>query len=479
MYQSAIAFETSRPLRAAEVPAFGLRAPPPRRFELAVDLGEDLFSRRWWRGLFTLTALTTTVALLAPGLEPLAGGRPDTLEGDAAEQFEALAIAPLGAGSETGLRMMETGAVEPLTSAPERSAVSLFATLGAGDDLARLLVRSGANSADAVQAAALVRATGRAIAPGTSVSITLGRPLGGGARSLEQVSLRAGLDLKLTVQRSEGSLTLIRTPIPVDTAPLRIRGRVGEGLYWSLRSAGASPEAAASYLSALATQIEVGSEVSPDDSFDLIMANRRSATGESVAGPLLYAGLDRSMGSDVQLLRWKVSSQMQWVDANADQPSRASAGMLWPVEGRITSGFGRRVHPILRFARMHRGIDFGASWGAPIVAAADGQVVKAGWAGGYGRQVRIAHGGGLVTSYSHMSRIVADEGGMVRAGQLIGYVGSSGLSTGPHLHYETIRNGVAIDPMSVRFASARPVDQRDVQAIRARLQALLQGRVAA
>jgi murein DD-endopeptidase MepM/ murein hydrolase activator NlpD len=147
--------------------------------------------------------------------------------------------------------------------------------------------------------------------------------------------------------------------------------------------------------------------------------------------------------------------------------------MRWPVPARITSGFGWRVHPILRFGRMHKGIDFGARWGTPITAAGDGQVVRAGWSGGYGQQVRIAHGGGLVTSYSHMSRIVAPLGTPVRQGQLIGYVGSTGLSTGPHLHFETLRNGVAVNPMGVRFVSAAPVDPRAAQAIKARLRQLL------
>src|SRR5690606_19084500 len=134
---------------------------------------------------------------------------------------------------------------------------------------------------------------------------------------------------------------------------------------------------------------------------------------------------------------------------------------------------GRRVHPILRFARMHRGIDFGAGHGTPIVAASDGQVVKAGWAGGYGRQVRIAHADGIVTSYSHMSRMVAEPGSFVRQGQLIGYVGSSGLSTGPHLHYEVLRNGVAVNPLSVRFASRALLDGPELERFRSRLAQLM------
>jgi murein DD-endopeptidase MepM/ murein hydrolase activator NlpD len=122
---------------------------------------------------------------------------------------------------------------------------------------------------------------------------------------------------------------------------------------------------------------------------------------------------------------------------------------------------------------MHKGIDFGAAWGTPIHAAADGQVSRAGWAGGYGRQVRIAHGGGMTTSYSHMSRMIVAPGSLVRQGQVIGYVGTSGLSTGAHLHYEVLRGGQAVNPLSVRFASAPAVDPAMTDAIKARLQALL------
>ena len=254
---------------------------------------------------------------------------------------------------------------------------------------------------------------------------------------------------------------------PAIKEPLRIRGRIGDGFYWSLRAAGVSPQAAAQYLAALATEIDVGGDVSMGDSFDLVL-------GAGKDRPLLYAGLDRAALSDLQLVRFTRDGRSHWIDAaDAARPAPAASSMLWPVTGRITSYFGNRYHPILHFTRFHAGLDFGASSGSPIVAAADGQVVRAGWAGGYGRQVRLAHGGGLVTSYSHMSQIVAELGTIVRAGQVIGYVGSSGLSTGPHLHYEVQRNGVPVNPLSVRFASVQLVDDGTANAVKARLKALL------
>jgi len=465
----------SRILVAEAAPAFGLRAPPPAPFSLVVDLGADLFSRRWWRGLGTLLALSTTAASLAPGLEPLAGGRTGEFDKSAAEQWDAVGIGALGRGSETGLPMAETAAVEPLAEAPVRTSLSLFGTLGAQDSIARLLMRNGASDADAARAEALVRSAGRALPPGTAVSFSLGAPLAGGARPLERLSLRAGLDLKLELARGPDRLTMSRVAIPVDRRPLRIRGRVGSGLYWSLRAAGASPAAAAQYLAALATQIEVGSEVASDDRFTLVLQSARAASGEQVTGPLLFAGLDRAAGSPLQLLRWRSGGQEQWLDAGSagDPRPRVSSGMRWPVQAPITSTFGMRLHPILRFLRPHRGIDFGAHWGQPIVAAADGQVERAGWAGGYGQQVRIAHGAGLESSYSHMSRMVVAPGSHVRQGQLIGYVGTTGLSTGPHLHFETLRNGVAVNPMGVRFVQVASVDPGQAAAIRARVRALL------
>lgn len=186
---------------------------------------------------------------------------------------------------------------------------------------------------------------------------------------------------------------------------------------------------------------------------------------------MLYAGIDRAGSPAIHLMKWNLGGRTDWIDANG--AGKQVATMAWPVNAPITSGFGIRFHPILHFARMHRGIDFGAHYGSPIVAAADGQVVRAGWAGGYGQQVRLAHAAGMGTSYSHMSRIVVAPGSIVHQGQLIGYVGSSGLSTGPHLHYEVYRGGVAVNPMGVRFASQALLAGEELARFKARLNQLM------
>jgi murein DD-endopeptidase MepM/ murein hydrolase activator NlpD len=174
------------------------------------------------------------------------------------------------------------------------------------------------------------------------------------------------------------------------------------------------------------------------------------------------------------VVRWDAAGRSEWIDAaNAARPAPVESGMMMPAHGPITSYFGYRYHPILHFTRFHAGVDIGASWGSPIVAAGDGRIVAAGWAGGYGREVQIAHGGGLVSLYGHMSEIVAAPGSFVRQGQLIGYVGSSGLSTGPHVHFEVRQSGLPVNPLAVHFAGVQVADTGLVNAVKARLKALL------
>ena len=351
--------------------------------------------------------------------------------------------------------------------------VDLLATIGRGDGFARVLERAGIAGAEAAQIERLVAGAVplEQIKPGTVIDVTLGRrPDQTVARPVESLAFRARLDLRLEIQRVDGRLMMIRTPISIDDTPLRIQGRVGTSLYRSARAAGAPPKAVEAFIRAVATQLNIGT-ISPDDRFDIIVEHRRAANGDNESGRLLYAGLDRTSGKSLQLMQWAQDGTAQWFEASG--VGKQSGSLQRPVQGEVSSSFGMRRHPILGFARMHRGIDFRAGYGAPILAATDGHVSAAGWAGGYGKQVRIAHAGGLTTTYSHMSRMVAQPGMAVRQGQLIGYVGSTGLSTGPHLHYELHLNGVPINPASVRFTTRALLEGHELAAFRERLSSLL------
>jgi murein DD-endopeptidase MepM/ murein hydrolase activator NlpD len=454
--------------------SFGRSVAPPRRdFDLVVDLGSRIGSRTWFRGAFTCTALCTAAFWLAPSFDPIPAASAAPLPDAQFAEARSLAISPLALGADTGRRMAPTDAVEPLLDTPERPTVELNATIGDGDGFVRALERAGVAQTEADQAAKLVAAAVPLdqLKAGTAINIMLGRrPNRTVARPLTGLTLRARFDLKLSLKRSGGKLALTRTPISVDTTPLRIQGYVGSSLYRSARAAGAPARAVEAYIRALAGQTSISS-LAPDDRFDIILEHRRAATGEAETGRLLYAGLNRDSGKDLRLMQWEEDGRAEWYEASG--VGRESGMLQRPVPGNVSSNFGMRLHPILGYTRMHKGVDFRAGYGTPILAATDGRVAAAGWAGGYGNQVRLAHAGGLMTTYSHMSRIVAQRGGKVRQGQVIGYVGSTGLATGPHLHYELLKDGVPVNPASVKFTSRAQLSGDDLAVFRQRLKILL------
>jgi len=258
-------------------------------------------------------------------------------------------------------------------------------------------------------------------------------------------------------------------PIAIDHTPLRIQGRVGPSLYRAARAAGAPAKAVEAFIRSLASRMPI-SRVGADNRFDIIVERERAATGEVQLGNLVYAGLDGAQ--KLQLVRWDEDGKTQWYDARGvGGETRGAAAM--PVAGRLTSGFGARRHPILGYLRMHKGLDIAAPYGTPIHAAMDGVVAMAGRSGGYGNFVKLSHAGGLATGYGHMSRIAVRGGTRVVRGQLIGYVGSTGMSTGPHLHYELWKNGVAINPAGMSFATVQRLTGSALSSFRSRLAKLM------
>lgn len=341
---------------------------------------------------------------------------------------------------------------------PAAGSVEMVVALVAGDSIADILDRAGVVPTESrAAAAALTAHIPSAAGRNGELSVLLGEPAVGNRWALERVVLTDDWGTAVEVARSGSRFVARATTAGRDLR--RIRGSAGNGLYWSVRAAGVPTAAAAEYVAAVGDRL--AGAANPADQFDVVMAGDR----------LVYAGLERSSGTGVQLVKWPTGDGAAWLDPAA--PKLRSSTLVRPVAGPVSSSFGHRIHPILRFARFHRGVDFRAAWGTPVRAAADGIVLAASWNGGYGRQVRIAHPGGIQTSYAHMSRITARPGSTIRQGEVIGLVGSSGFSTGPHLHYEMTAHGRSVDPLAEPHASSSFLLESDEPRLRLRHRQLL------
>jgi murein DD-endopeptidase MepM/ murein hydrolase activator NlpD len=211
--------------------------------------------------------------------------------------------------------------------------------------------------------------------------------------------------------------------------------------------------------------IDLQRRVSEGDSFELFFTDE-DETGEG--GEILYASLTLD-GETRRIYRYQ--SPEDGIIDYLDEMGRSLKKFLMrkPInDGEMRSGFGMRRHPILGYSKMHTGVDWANRIGTPIMAAGNGQVISMGWSGGYGRRIEIEHMNGYVTTYSHLSAFARgiSEGAKVRQGQVIGYLGSSGLSTGPHLHYEVMVNGTFVDPLKIRLPRGRELDTRTLSEFR-------------
>jgi murein DD-endopeptidase MepM/ murein hydrolase activator NlpD len=200
--------------------------------------------------------------------------------------------------------------------------------------------------------------------------------------------------------------------------------------------------------------------VQPGDSFEVLFAGEDENANDGSRGEVLFASLTTG-GETRKFYRYQTADD-NTVDYYDETGKSAKKFLVRkPVAaGMMRSGFGARNHPILGYMKMHTGVDWGAPMGTPIFASGNGTVEVAGWEGGYGKYIRIRHANGYETAYGHMSAFARGmvAGRRVRQGQLIGYVGSTGLSTGAHLHYEILINGRFVDPMRIKLPRGRVLE---------------------
>ena len=237
-----------------------------------------------------------------------------------------------------------------------------------------------------------------------------------------------------------------------------IKGTITGSLYETMMALGETSQLIMDYTDVFGWEIDFFSEVQPNDSFAILFERKYCDSVCVGYGAILAASYWGQVGS---------FSGYRFTDAegttdyyNADGENLRKTFQKSPLRfSRVTSFFGRRYHPILRIVREHQGIDYGAPTGTPVEAVADGRVVSAGWSGGYGRLVVLGHAEGYETRYGHLSGfgkgIIA--GAPVRQGQVIGYVGMTGLATGPHLHYEVRKDGTPVNPLKLNPPRRSPV----------------------
>jgi murein DD-endopeptidase MepM/ murein hydrolase activator NlpD len=214
--------------------------------------------------------------------------------------------------------------------------------------------------------------------------------------------------------------------------------------------------------------------VSASDSIDFLYAEPEQGSDEQ--GELLHVGI--TIGGEAKnYYRFQTDNTIDFYDPKGRSGRKFLLRMPLPA-GELRSGFGWRKHPILGYMKMHTGVDWSNKVGTPILAAGNGVIRKAGWDSGYGRRVEIDHANGYTTTYSHMSGFGngIETGIRVRQGQIIGYLGSSGLSTGPHLHYEVIVNDNFLDPMAIKLPRGKELEGQELIGFateRARIDALM------
>jgi murein DD-endopeptidase MepM/ murein hydrolase activator NlpD len=221
------------------------------------------------------------------------------------------------------------------------------------------------------------------------------------------------------------------------------------------------PDVSNEVLFHLSRTIDLSKPVRPRDRFQLMFTETSRVPGLPI-GMVLYMGLRQTDGElDCYVVRLSVSPHFGCASSNGETVATvetpSDGGMVIPVKGVLTSRFGNRFHPILKRQRLHAGVDWGAPRGTPVVAAFAGSIVRAGVAGGYGNLVEINHGDGIHTRYAHLHNFAdgTTSGTKVDAGQLIGFVGTTGSSTGNHLHFEVRKNGTPVDPLNsgIKIAS--------------------------
>jgi murein DD-endopeptidase MepM/ murein hydrolase activator NlpD len=259
--------------------------------------------------------------------------------------------------------------------------------------------------------------------------------------------------------------------VEVETHLATVSGTVESSLWESLIDRGERPSLVTEIVDVFAWDIDFYREVYPGDSYR-VLVEKKYVDGELLGYGVLRAAEFVSDGIVHRGYRFeRAGGRAAYYDA-AGRSLRKQLLKSPMKYGSVTSGFGRRRHPVLGYTRAHNGVDYGVPIGTPVWSVGDGRVIRAGWNGGFGRFVEIRHANNWISQYAHLSRILVKRGQRVSQKETVGKSGSSGVSTGPHLHYGLKRNGKYVNPATQRFERGRPLSGPDLEAFKERVERL-------
>jgi murein DD-endopeptidase MepM/ murein hydrolase activator NlpD len=342
----------------------------------------------------------------------------------------------------------------PPPSPPEATETSKRVTIKAGDTLAEILTK---NRVPAKEAQAAITAltkvyNAKNIKPGQEVEIAFVSFQAD--TNVSRVTLHPSVSQEITVRRDDdGAYTAEREDKVVEKRMHAAGGTIEDSFYVSAVKLGVQPGILMDMIKMLSWDVDFQRDIQPGDRFEVMYERFYTEGGAFVrTGDLLYANLILSGKSHAIYRHTSKGGTVDYYDAKG--VSARKALLRTPIDGaRLTSSFGSRLHPILGYTTMHRGVDFAAPAGTPIYAAGDGVIEVREREGAYGNYIRVRHTPDYATAYAHMSRFAPRivKGSRVKQGQVIGYVGTTGRSTGPHLHFEVLHKNQQINPMAVKM----------------------------
>jgi murein DD-endopeptidase MepM/ murein hydrolase activator NlpD len=358
------------------------------------------------------------------------------------------------------------------------AAVEQIIKVEKGDTLMSVLTDAGISKAEAHAAITALSSifSPRALKPGQPIKLTLASDdqteASSAAASQQQVLHLVTLTLEPSVGRQleltqdqDGSFNVQSKDLPLDIESTRAAGIIHSSLFEAGQAEGVPIAIMTEVIHAFSYDVDFQRDLQPGDRFEIVYDRYLNAAGDlAKTGNIAFAALTLS-GREMKLYRHTLpDGRVEWFNPKGDSVRKAL--LRTPIDGaRITSGFGMRLHPILGYSLMHKGIDFGAPIGTPIFAAGDGVIAQIGPFSAYGNYVRIKHNATYATAYGHISRFAARlrAGSRVRQGQVIAYVGMTGRATGPHLHFEVLVNGRQINPQSVKLPTGEKLQGKELK----------------